>query len=76
MKLSLRFSNTQVDTRGRWPVVLLALLLTLLASVDATAAERDPFQGDARLQKSLAVRVSRTPVGELLQRIGDTAGCD
>jgi hypothetical protein len=52
------------------------LLLFVLAPVTSDAAERvkDPFQGDARLQRILIVRGSRMPIADLLQRLDAELG--
>src|SRR5213594_2909712 len=57
-------------------VWLLGALLAFLAAAASNAAERekDPFQGDARLQKILIVRVGRMPVAELLQQMDAALG--
>src|SRR5438876_11263208 len=55
---------------------LIVLLISALASRGSQAAERDrdPFQGDLRLQKAVTIRVSRMPVADLLQRLGRELG--
>jgi hypothetical protein len=57
-------------------VTTLTLLFALLAPSEPLAAEagKDLFQGDLRLQKRLTVRVSRMPIGDLLQRLGAELG--
>jgi hypothetical protein len=61
------------------PYPRLCLLVALLSSmafqaIDAADRDKDPFQGDARLQRPVTIRVSRMPIADLLQRLGSELG--
>jgi hypothetical protein len=49
---------------------LILITGTLLLPASVGALPRDPFADDDRLRRTLTIRVSGMPLGELLQRAG------
>src|SRR5437867_2169590 len=66
--------NMERTVKWRPVVVFAALLLMVAPRSGAAERERDTFHGDARLQTALTIRVSRTPLGELLERATTVTG--